>query len=404
MIRSFPIVSLRLTLAIFTLLAVWACGGGGVGTGGTGGPAADSNVTVGTINGFGSVIVGGVRFDDTSASVLDDDGDSSGRSALRLGQVVEVRGTVDPTGATGIAQSIRQVSEVRGFIRGIDAAGREIEVGGTKVKVVAATALDGFASFGDFRIGDLVEIYGYLDRPTATVVATRIERRTIQSGGARIKVIVIASNVDAGTRRFETSGTFGGVSRLTVDYAGAELRGLPGGITNGAIVRVIAAAAPSAGVLTATRIEAIGPVDVAAVTWARIEGRISRYASLSSFDVDGVTADGSGARFVDGSVADLALGRQVRIVGRSTNGIVTAQEIRLRDIEDDSSGTDESEVEGTIEQFASQADFVVRSTRIDASAATFERGSAGGLGNGVKVEVKGTLRGQVLRASSVKFE
>ncbi len=404
MIATLPAVRLRLTLAILVLLAVWACGGGGVGTGGTGAPAADSNVTVGTINGFGSVIVGGVRFDDTSASVLDDDGDTSGRSALRLGQVVEVRGSVDATGTTGVAQSIRQVSEVRGFIRGIDATGGAIEVGGTRVKVVAATALDGFASFGDFRVGDLVEVYGFLDRSTATVVATRVERNTPQSGAARIKVIVIASNVDAGARRFDSSGTFPGVSRLTIDYAGAELRGLPGGITSGAIVRVLAAAPPAAGVLTATRVEAIGAIDVGSVSWARIEGRITRYTSLSSFDVDGVTVNGSGARFVDGTAADLALGRQVRIVGRAASGTITALEVRLRDIEDNSSGTDEAEVEGTIERFVSPSDFVVRSTRIDASAATFERGGASGLGNGVKVEVKGTLRGQVLRASSVKFE
>lgn len=403
MTRITNIVRLRRLLAVTALSVVWACGGG-VGTGGTGASATgEPNVTVGPINGFGSVIVGGVRFDDSSATVTDDGGSASGRSSLRLGQVVEIRGTVDPATSTGVASSIRQVSEVRGFVRGIDAASTSVDVGGTTVKVVAATAFDGFTSFADFRVGQLVEVYGFLNRATGSVVATRVERKTAGAGGERIKAVVIARNVDPVARRFEVGGALTGVSRLVVDYSGAELRGLTA-VAEGSVVRVIASAAPVGGVLAASRIEAVGAVDLGSATWARIEGRVSRFGSLGSFDVDGVPVDGSTARIIDGTAADIALGSQVRINGQPSRGVVVAVEVRLRRIEDDSSGAGEVEVEGTIEQFTSVADFVVRSTRIDASGATFERGTAGGLGVGVKVEVKGRLGGQILRASSVEFE
>src|SRR5438270_11678218 len=76
------------------LLAV-ACGGGGdtagtVGTGGTGGTA--TTFSAGGISGFGSVVVHGVRFDDTNSGVADDDGAARARDELMLRLGVEAKG------------------------------------------------------------------------------------------------------------------------------------------------------------------------------------------------------------------------------------------------------------------------------------------------------------------------
>ena len=67
------LVTVSITLSA-TLIA--ACGGGG------GGLTADSATAyaAGPITGFGSIIVNGIRFDDSSASVLDDDDNSHDRS------------------------------------------------------------------------------------------------------------------------------------------------------------------------------------------------------------------------------------------------------------------------------------------------------------------------------------
>jgi hypothetical protein len=97
--------------------AVMAGCGGSVGVGGTGAYAS------GPVDGFGSIFVGGIEFDDASAAVFDDDGAPSTRAALRLGMGTEVDsgaigGTADAPTAT--ATSIHVVAEVVGLAHAID--------------------------------------------------------------------------------------------------------------------------------------------------------------------------------------------------------------------------------------------------------------------------------------------
>jgi len=88
-----------------------ACGGGGggdlagVGTGGTG--TVSSTVGVGPISGFGSVIISGVRYDDSAATVTDEDGNARTRADLKLGMVGAVSGSADFVAGTGVATGIR---------------------------------------------------------------------------------------------------------------------------------------------------------------------------------------------------------------------------------------------------------------------------------------------------------
>ncbi|MFO0443223.1 MAG: hypothetical protein ACK50F_02970, partial [Betaproteobacteria bacterium] len=66
-----------------------ACGGGGSNEPES--PTATaSSFTDGVIAGFGSVIVGGVRFDDSKAAVTTEEGTALAAGALRLGMTVEV--------------------------------------------------------------------------------------------------------------------------------------------------------------------------------------------------------------------------------------------------------------------------------------------------------------------------
>ena len=93
-------------------------GGGGGGGGGTGGvpdpgdggdpapPPIDGidrgGAAIGPIDGFGSVIVNGVRFD-TDNAVIVVDGAAASLSDLEVGQVVVVVGTFDEDGLNGEA-------------------------------------------------------------------------------------------------------------------------------------------------------------------------------------------------------------------------------------------------------------------------------------------------------------
>ncbi|MFZ2988859.1 MAG: hypothetical protein WA086_12770, partial [Ideonella sp.] len=86
---------LRSALALASLSVLVACGGGGsadtdASTGGTPGASTLTAFTSGSISGFGSVIVNGVRFDDSNATVEDDDGGRHGRDDLKLGASVEI--------------------------------------------------------------------------------------------------------------------------------------------------------------------------------------------------------------------------------------------------------------------------------------------------------------------------
>ena len=88
-------------LAALLVGSIGGCGGG-VGTEGTG---TFSSVGSGPITGFGSIVVGGVRYDDSGASVSDDDGNSTDRSQLALGMVVDVEGGAITTSADGTTLS-----------------------------------------------------------------------------------------------------------------------------------------------------------------------------------------------------------------------------------------------------------------------------------------------------------
>ncbi|MEZ5738630.1 MAG: hypothetical protein R3E68_03630 [Burkholderiaceae bacterium] len=85
-------------LAAFLLAG---CGGGsevlGPGSGGTG--TSVTTTAVGPISGFGSVIVNGVRYDDSLARVSDERGTTLSRSQLRLGMMVQIRGSSNATTA-----------------------------------------------------------------------------------------------------------------------------------------------------------------------------------------------------------------------------------------------------------------------------------------------------------------
>ena len=103
----------RAVLAASVSLAASAflvgCGGGGGDSVPTAAaPMAATSYSQGTITGFGSVFVGGVRFDDSTASVEDEDGNSRSRSDLKLGMMVEVDGgNIDRASATAQAMHIR---------------------------------------------------------------------------------------------------------------------------------------------------------------------------------------------------------------------------------------------------------------------------------------------------------
>src|SRR5690349_21667234 len=96
--------------AIAALVA--GCGGGGdAGAPSFGGAGATaSSFAAGPITGFGSVIVRGVRFDDSKAKVSDDDGVETTKDALKLGMNAEVHAGKISDDGTGPRAEASEIS------------------------------------------------------------------------------------------------------------------------------------------------------------------------------------------------------------------------------------------------------------------------------------------------------
>jgi len=79
-------------------------------------------------------------------------------------------------------------------------------------------------------------------------------------------------------------------------------------------------------------------------------------------------------------------------------------EFKAKPKQDDDKDASKREYYGAIQDFVSIASFTVNGMPVDASGAKIEDGKASALGNGVFVEVEGTLQGDKLIASELEFK
>ena len=187
----------RSGIVVAATLALVACGGSGSGdsptlNGGNGGNSidggggsepgpqqAESRVVVGTITGFGSVYVAGVKFETDNASYRVDDEDRFDDSALALGMKVKIEGTVNADGVTGNAESIIYDDDIEGpidsgSIQSVDETSKTFSIFGLQILASETdTVYDDGASFAGLTEGQVLEISGYFDE--TQLVASRIE-------------------------------------------------------------------------------------------------------------------------------------------------------------------------------------------------------------------------------------
>jgi hypothetical protein len=298
--------------ALMFAAAVMAGCGGSVGVGGTGAYAS------GPVEGFGSVFVGGIEFDDATASVFDDDGAPSMRTALRLGMGTEVDsgalgGTADAPTAT--ATTIRMVAEVVGLAHAIDPTNGTLTVFGQSVKVDALTVFDtalpnGLASVVD---GAALRVYGALDASAGVYKATRIEAAAAPLSAYKVRGTV--KDLDTAARTFR-------IGEALFSYTGAQPLLMPE-----AFVRVSAATTPVAGRWVVTGVAA-GARALPDLDQARLRGPVTAYASGTSFSVNGQPVDARTANFT-GPPGSVVLGVSVVVDGAVQSGVLVARTVRL---------------------------------------------------------------------------
>jgi Domain of unknown function (DUF5666) len=385
---SFTLTSLWKPMASMLTAAVLAAGcggGGGVDTGGTGTTTAFSS---GRISGFGSIIVNGIRFDDSTARVFDDDGVERGRGDLKLGMVTGVNaGAVTVDTSTGLSNSkateIRYGSEIKGPVQALNAAAGTLTVIGQSVKVDTATVFEDLPTgLAGVQVGNLLEVYGFLDRSTGSYTATRIERKLSLLS---YKVVGPISALDANAKTFSIGG-------ISIGYGLFNVSALPT-LSNGLDIRATLQTIPKGNVWTATALSSNTPV-VADGAQTELEGFITDFVSTSNFKVAGVAvnASGSGLVFKNGTAAQLANGVAVEVEGVTRGGVLAASQIEVKS---KGGGGQEFQLFGAIESVnAATQSFVLRGTTVSYSASTrIDNGSAANLLVGASVEVRGVLSG-----------
>jgi hypothetical protein len=385
-------------------LGVAGCGGSAddvVGTGGTGAQA--QSIAVGRISGFGSIIVNGVRFDDSTARINDDDGVAHVRGDLKLGMVVDVKGgalTNDATAGTssGTASSIVFGSEIKGAVQSVDIAAGTLSVVGQTVKVDAATIFDGFANgLASVQAGNLVEIFAFFDSATHSYQATRVE---LKNALVEFKLRGVVAGLDTTAKTFDIGGATIGLSSVPA----SELPAL----SNGLLVRVTLQPAQQSGVWVATKIRS-AVRNIEDRTEAEVEGVVSDFSSLSSFKVNGVAVDASGTAvvFKDGTSGQVINGVRVEVEGQMQNGVLVASRVELKQAGQDGHDA-EVELHGNVESVDAVAkSFVLRGVTVTYDGSTrFDDGTAVNLIVNAQIEVRGTLTnsGNNVAATRIKFE
>lgn len=379
-----------------TALALLGCGGGdslaGVGSGGTG------SFGSGPIRGLGSIVVGGVHFNEATATIVGDGGGTLASDALRLGMVVEVEASDIRTERDGKRRADATTVGVRSEIEGpITAIGTDtLTVLGQVVELTPATVFDDDLRGGlsSLRVHQIVEVYGLL-QPNGRYIATRIDDED-DVGPYKLRGRV--SKLNAAARTFQIGTTL-------VSYAGITPVGAT--LAEGSYVRVELQSAEQGGTWIAIGVRVYGagialpPTDRDGVK-VEIEGYITALASERSFSVSGIKVDASGVRWLP---AGLAVGVRVEVEGRFANGLLTATEVEIEDDDDD----DEFEIEGTIDSVdAALQTLSIRGVTVDYSrpSVRFKGGNAAALAPGVKIEVEGHLDvdGVTLIATEIEFD
>ena len=378
-------------LAVLASVSLLPGCGGGVGSGGTG----TGSIASGPITGLGSIFVNGVRFDDSAASVRDDDDNPRSSSELKLGMQVEVQadaivGSGDSRSAK--ASAIRVGSEMIGPVASLNSSTASLTVLGQTVYTSGETVFDAALPNGlaSVSVGQVLEVHAKFDAAVNGYRATRIEPRAGASAWALRGVVA-------------TLDTTARVLRVgTASFAYGSATGTPADLAAGSVVRM----------LLRTGTDALGRYTVSSfgtaqrtppdLPQAEFKGFVTRFTSASSFAVNNVTVDASAASFPDGT-AGLRLGARVEVEGRIQSGTLVASSVSIEN--DEVVDRREFEFRGNISAVDTAGRTItVRGETISLARADLriDNGTLADLVVGRSVEVKAQLTPQRTRLEAVR--
>jgi len=301
---------------IFSLimsLPLWLAGCGGGGGGGTDSVSASTSggtvgISSGTITGFGSVFVNGVKFNTDNASIFRGDDQLNDVRELEIGMIVRVEGSIDDR----VASSVRFEEDVKGPADG-PASGDSFSVMGQTVITDAGTVFNN-TSLAGIAAGDILEISG-LRNANDDILARFVERKTNPADVNRYSVTGNVRGLDT------TSLTFR-IDDLIVSYGTANVNDFSSGNpAEGQLVEVKddgKAYAPGSLSLTATEVEPQNRLGNASAIGAKaeIESIVTRVISSSEFEIGDILVRTSAATlFLFGTPDNIVVGARLEVEG-----------------------------------------------------------------------------------------
>ena len=202
-------------------LSLAGCGGGG------GGSAPLSGASKGAITATGSIVVNGVEFSTTGATLTFDD---STDTTLLPGMVVTVRGSFNDS-THGAASSVTFADDVQGPVDSITSngimlvMGQPVQVISPKSTATNKTVFANFTSLANLPTGTVVKVSGFPHGPLG-IQATRIEKKSTLAPTSLIELKGTASSVNTATNSLVLNG-------LQVNYTSA-----PATLADGAFIKV----------------------------------------------------------------------------------------------------------------------------------------------------------------------
>ena len=366
-----------------------ACGGGGSSS--SDGSTATTFAS-GPISGFGSIIVDGVRFDDSGAEIENEDGERGGSDDLQLGTMVEIEGgAIDDSTGRAKALRIRFGSEIVGPVASVASDNTSLVVLGQTVELKPETVVDdSLPADPQAWAGLVVEVHALMDGSTGRYVATRIEDK---DNALLFKLRGVVAELDTTAQTFK-------IGDALISYAGVT--DLPALFDDGLRVRVRLQTTQVDGKWVAVSIRS-GVRKVEDHDVARLRGTVTDLTDATHFEVNGVPVNASAARIDDGPVT---AGARVEVRGTAKDGTVIATRVKVLDEDDDAIRG--IELHGTVGDLNTEAKtFVLRGVTVDYSGTLiFKDGAEADLADGVQVEVKGRLSTDrsTLTAVLIEFE
>lgn len=384
-------------IALGGLLA--ACGGGTEAPGAAPQPQGGGTVVSGTITGFGSVIIDGVRYPEADGTTVAQDVDGRSEAAVTMASVKVGQQVEAALDGDGRVTKLLVRAAARGPVESVDTAASTFKVAGQTIKVEAsgdsATIFEGASGLADLTGGTWVEVHGTLDAD-GNFVATRVE--VAPAGGViRVRAAGLVKDLSGDTFK---------LGDLTVDFSGAVIKPDGSTIANDVLVFVYSDQLPVGDTLTAKVVRVARKPSLEGRT-LHIGGLVAEASTDGrTFKVNGLRVDATSAELKGGQkpqwtdVQDMKLVRVEGTLGSDSSGpLLTATRVWLIP----ASEQRRIQLIGQVTDYANLSSFKVRGTPVDATDAVVKNGTADDIKDGAFVQVTGRIVGGAVKADEVKI-